>query len=208
MKKALLLFVAATVLCGGWLMWRSAFTLSADHRRGEAIESDCALSGDVVASLRRLANKISAIDNVEARYRLASSTLRAMSEFDISKMTLEERKKMIAENFFMDGVVSFASVLKGCGVSEEEMSDWMMTGWQQYRDLCESFRADDDSCSEAELRTSRELARKSRQYYSNDYKLMESLLIGLLFGDMAEGAEERFRNKWKVRFADPSVARN
>ena len=208
MKKVLLFLVAVAVLCGGWLMCRSMSTRLVDTRGGDARESGLVFSGDVVASLRMLAKRIPAVDNAEERHRLASSALKAMSELDISKMTLEDRKKMIAENFFMDGVVSFASSIKGCGVSEEEMGNWMMAGWQRYRDLCDSFCVAGDSCTEVELRISRELARKSKQYYANDYKLMESLLIGLLFGDMPDGAEERFRSKWKASFADPSAGRN
>ena len=202
MKKIIFTVVATGILVAGIVALFNYFS-----RQSEPVET-LACGGDVARAdvLRELADRISSINSVAERRRLALAALTSMRELDVSRIPLEERRRMIASNFFFEGVFPFASALIHCGFSEEETSSWMMAGWKCYRDLCASFDDVDASSSAAESRSRRELARKSQQFYANDYRLMDLRLIGLLFADMPDGAEERFRAKWKAAFAEPDAS--
>ena len=202
MRKIFSTVVAAALIVVGGIALFCVFS------RHTAPAKTSACGGNVASAdgLRKIAERISSIDDVAERRRLARDVLTSMRELDVSRLPLDERRRMIASNFFFEGVFPFASALNNYGFSEEEASSWMMAGWKCYRDLCASFDDVDASCSAAEARTRRELARKSRQFYANDYRLMDSRLIGLLFADMPDGAEERFRAKWKAAFAEPDAS--
>ena len=202
-RQTFLLAVAAIVACSFALLW--LFSQRAAPPDNRAPREAVAGSTSIVEMLRELAKTIPETRNEADGQQVALPAMKIVSQLEVDSLSLDIRKRMVGENFFLDGIFTVASSLAISNVSEDEMSDWLMIGWERYRDLCWSFETIASTYSDAEKRMSRELSSKARMLYANDYRLMDSLLIGLLFADMPDGAAERFRAKWKAAFAEPDA---
>ena len=106
----------------------------------------------------------------------------------------------LARDYLLWVIMPIAEALKTNGASESALSDYVIKAWGTFQALCSSF--DEENPRQG----SRRIAETARRDYEDGYRLFDRQWLALLFRDMPDGAEERFRAKWKAAFAEPDAS--
>ena len=143
-------------------------------------------------------SRISALTDAKSR----TSCLKAAAAASVSGAIMDsdaQTRSVMTHDYLFWVILPMASSLKENGVSEETLSDYVIGAWTAFDELRKSFA----SC--ADKRGGNRMSDMANSDYTNACILFERSLLALVFDGMPEGAEARFRARWKAAFRPESA---
>ena len=130
----------------------------------------------------------------DARLERLRVLANATASPDVISVGDEKVRSVVALEFPAHVILPLAGMLEKAGATEHEIGDYMINAWTAYKSLCESFDPDSGK------RGAKQRALLANRAYENGCCLLENMMIAQIFWGMPEGAEARFRARWKAAF--------